>query len=143
MLPEDCPKQLLSTEASVFDLLARLDITKSTGCDGIFARMLKQTADGTAPIISKLINQSISKGKFPREWKTARVVPVPKPGSEKDTAAGYRCISIFTCTYCIKSHQATCEGSLTGTPRKSCSHFITTVGFYGRSFHNVHSYLSS
>ena len=95
MPPEHCPEQLLSTEASVFDLLAQLDTTKSTGCDGISARMLKQTADSTAPILSKLINMSISKGKFPREWKTARVVPIPKPGSEKDIAAGYRPISIL------------------------------------------------
>ena len=97
MPPEDCPEQLLSTEASVFDLLAQLDTAKSTGCDGISARMLKQTADSTAPILSKLINMLISKGKFPREWKTARVVPIPKPGSEKDTTAGYtyRPISIL------------------------------------------------
>ena len=51
--------------------------------------MLKQTADSTAPILSKLINLSISKGKLPSEWKTARVVPIPKPGSGKDTVAGY------------------------------------------------------
>ena len=57
--------------------------------------MLKQTAESTAPILSKLINISISKGKFPREWKTARVVPIPKPGSEKDTTVGYRPISIL------------------------------------------------
>ena len=54
MPPEDCPEQLLSTEASVLDLLAQLDTAKSTGCDGISARMLKQTADSTAPILSKL-----------------------------------------------------------------------------------------
>ena len=48
MSPEECPEQLLTTEATVYDLLAQLDTTKSTGCDGISARMLKQTADSIA-----------------------------------------------------------------------------------------------
>ena len=64
MPPEVCPEQLLTTEASVFDLLVQLDTTKSTGYDGISARMLKQTAGSTAPILSKLINLSISKGRL-------------------------------------------------------------------------------
>ena len=51
MPPEDCPEQLLSTEASVLDLLAQLYTAKSTGCDGISARMLKQIADSIAPIL--------------------------------------------------------------------------------------------
>ena len=41
MSPDDCPEQLLTTEASVYDLLVQLDTSKSTGCDGISARMLK------------------------------------------------------------------------------------------------------
>ena len=80
MPPEDCPEQLLTTVSSIHNLLVHLDSTKSTGCDGISAKMLKQTADSTALIVSKLVNLSISRGKFPSEWKVARVVPIPKPG---------------------------------------------------------------
>jgi hypothetical protein len=73
-----CPEHLLSTEESVFDLLATLDTTKSTVCDGISPKMLKFTASSVALLLSKLINLSISTGKFPKKWKLARVVPIPK-----------------------------------------------------------------
>ena len=91
---EYCPKYLLSTEESVFDLLANLDVTKSTGCDGISPKMLKSTASSIALLLSKLINLSISTGKFPKEWKLARVVPIPK-GKSKSSLGGYRPISIL------------------------------------------------
>ena len=98
MPPKDCPEELLTTEASVLDLLIQLDTTKLTDCDGISAKMLKQTADSTAQILYKLINLSISNGRFPSEWKTATVAPIPKPGSNKDTTSGYRPISILPVT---------------------------------------------
>ena len=62
----------------MLDLLTTLDMTKSTGCDGISPKMLKCTASSVALLLSKLINLSISTGKFPKEWKLAQVVPIPK-----------------------------------------------------------------
>ena len=69
--PNECPKQLLSTEESVYDLLITLDTCKSTGCDGVSASMLKQTACSIALPLSKLINLSLSTGQVPYEWKLA------------------------------------------------------------------------
>ena len=37
----NCPPDLLCTEDKVFDLVASLDISKSTGPDGVSAKMLK------------------------------------------------------------------------------------------------------
>ena len=91
---DNCPSFLLSTEESVLGLLHTLDTTKSTGCDGISPKMLKHTASSVAPLLSKLINLSISTGKFPKEWKLARVVPIPK-GTNRNLPAGYRPISIL------------------------------------------------
>ena len=68
--PESYPKHLVfSTEESVYDLLIALDTRKSTGCDGVSANMLKQTACTTALPLSNLLNLSLSTGKVPLEWK--------------------------------------------------------------------------
>ena len=42
----ECPEEYLCTEQQVFDLLSTLDVSKSTGPDGISAKMLKATASG-------------------------------------------------------------------------------------------------
>ena len=91
---ENCPQHLLSTEESVFELLSTLDITKSTGCDGISPKILKHTASSVALLQSKLINMSISTGKFPKEWKLARVISIPK-GTNVSSPAGYKPIIIY------------------------------------------------
>jgi retron-type reverse transcriptase len=56
--------------------------------------MLKFTASSVALLLSKLINPSISTGKFPKEWKLSRVVPIPK-GTNGSSLGGYRPISIL------------------------------------------------
>ena len=101
----DCPVDLLSTEDSVFELLSTLDTTKSSGSDGISAKMLKRTAISIAFPLSTLINLSISTGKLRSEWKVARVAPVPKPGKNKNSTSGYRPISVLpVATKVIEKH---------------------------------------
>ena len=59
------------------------------------ARMLKETATSIAPSLTKLFNLSISKGYFPRIWKYARVVPIPKSSPAGHAPSSYRPISLF------------------------------------------------
>ena len=66
----------LCTEEEVLHLLENLDMGKANGPDNISVRMLKETARSIAPSLTHLFNLSISKGKFPRLWKT--VGPIPK-----------------------------------------------------------------
>ncbi len=56
--------------------------------------MLKNTAYSIVPSLSKLFNLSIRSGKVPRDWKFARVVPIPKSG-DRENPANYRPISIL------------------------------------------------
>ncbi len=79
---KDCPQHLLCAEDVIFDQLIALDTSKSTGCDGISAKMLKSTADSVTPTLTALFNLSISSGKIPKEWKVGRIAPVPK-GTEQ------------------------------------------------------------
>ena len=93
--PSDYPCDLLCTVDSVADLLANLDISKSSGVDDISARMLKSTAYSIAPSLTELFNLSLTSGTFPSEWKLARVVPIPKTDTPSTSTSGYRPISIL------------------------------------------------
>ena len=58
-----------------------LDTNKSSGPDGISAKMLKAAAlHSIAPSVSRLFNQSIMTGCFPALWKVSNIVPIPKKG---------------------------------------------------------------
>ena len=56
--------------------------------------LLKQIVDIISPIISQLVNASVSKGLFPKALKVARIVPIHKAGPKSDKK-NYRPISIL------------------------------------------------
>ena len=63
--PIDLPPELLCTEDKVLELLCALDTSKANGPDNISAKMLKSTAVSIAPVLTKLLNLSITTGKLP------------------------------------------------------------------------------
>ena len=72
-------------------LFQNLNSHKATGPDDIPARLLKETADETAPMFTTLFRASLQQGKLPIDWKTANVIKLnPK---------NYRPISL-TCIVC-------------------------------------------
>jgi len=79
----------------MLSLISSLDTSKSTGADGVSAKMLKSTAPFIAKSLTKLFNKSLRSGKFPSDWKVARVVPIPK-GGDPESPANYRPISILS-----------------------------------------------
>ena len=88
------PDELLCSEEEIELHLRVLDVKKSSGADGISAVMLKRTAHAIAPSLTTLFNLSLKTGVFPRDWKLARVVPIPKIGA-KSNPANYRPISLL------------------------------------------------
>ena len=92
--PSDFPEDLLCNEDFTENTLSNLDVAKSTGIDGVAAKMLKYTASSIAPSLTTLFNLSISTGIFPTEWKIARIVPVPKC-ADKELPSSYRPISVL------------------------------------------------
>ena len=92
--PENCPTNFVCTDHMVHELIVNLDICKSSGTDDVSARMLKATADITTPTLTRLFNMSIRTGLFPDCWKTARIVPIPKKGSNTNPG-NYRPVSIL------------------------------------------------
>ena len=61
---------------SVFKQLSNLKINKSTGLNGISARLLKDAAAIIAPTLADIFNQSLKSSVFPKIWKEGKVTPI-------------------------------------------------------------------
>ena len=67
---------------------------KATSLDELPATVLKDCADCLSPIVTHIINLSITTSTFPELWKKARVTPIHKSGSV-DKPENYRPILVL------------------------------------------------
>ena len=81
--------------SEIVDIVHKFDINKSTGHDGIPAKILKWSIPIISPILRDIFNLYIHTGTYPDELKIARVVALHKTGT-KNSAENYRPISILT-----------------------------------------------
>ena len=77
----------------VRDQLYQLNVHKSTGPDGIHARVLTELADITAGPLSIICERSWESGEVPADWKLANVIPIYKKGMREDPG-NYRPVSL-------------------------------------------------
>lgn len=84
-----------TTEVEIFNILKNLNARKSPGADGIRAVDLKNNAIQLTPVITALINNSLSEGIIPNLLKTSLVRPIYKNGSKSDHN-NYRPIAILS-----------------------------------------------
>jgi len=82
------------TSVEVNKIILAIRPDKAAGKDKITARLLRLAAPAVAPRIAKLINLFFSTGAFPSRWKTAKVTPLYKNGTECDPC-NYRPISVL------------------------------------------------
>jgi len=75
-------KQKNKKKSLVCIIILAISPDKAAGIDKITARLLRLAAPAVAPSIAKLINLSFSTGTFPSRWKTAKVTPLFKNGTE-------------------------------------------------------------
>lgn len=68
--------------------------TKAVGNDGISLEMISPFKNIIAPYLAHIINFSLANGSFPKAWKLAHVLPLPKK-SNPSTFSEYRPISIL------------------------------------------------
>ena len=73
--------------AGVAKLLAKLNIHKASGQDGLNARVLKECSSEVAPVLAYIFNESLVEGVVPDEWRQANVTPVFKKGEKYDAAS--------------------------------------------------------
>ena len=93
----------------VLKLLNNLNVNKATGPDGISARILKETAEEIAPILSSLFQQSLDTGVLPDDWLLANVSAIFKKGGHKDNVGDYRPISLTAITCKVMEHILTSQ----------------------------------
>ena len=78
-------------------MLAELNTTKATGLDNIPARFLSDAAEHISPCLSRIINISLEQGRFPKDRKHAKIIPLYKKGSRSDPV-NYGPVSILSVT---------------------------------------------
>ena len=66
------------TSENVLQVIKNLRSDCSTGADQIPTRFIKMVAECLAVPLTSIINNCIAKAYFPKQWKIARVFPVPK-----------------------------------------------------------------
>ena len=79
---------------TVLHYINKLKPSHSCGHDNISSNVLKIIAMEVSPCLTLIINQVLSTGQFPKNLKTAKVIPIHKTG-EKSLMKNYRPISIL------------------------------------------------
>ncbi|KFP26059.1 RNA-directed DNA polymerase from mobile element jockey, partial [Colius striatus] len=73
--------------------LAKLNIHKSMGPDGIHLRVLRELADVIAKLLSIIFEQSWRTSEMPEDWRKTNVTTVFKKGKKEDPGE-YRPVSL-------------------------------------------------
>ena len=87
----------------VQNLLNSLNPKKANGPDQLPIRILKETANETAPILHVIFMASLQQGAVPKDWRSANVVPVFKKGNHL-SAENYRPISLTSICSKVLEH---------------------------------------
>ena len=80
-------------ETDVKSVIKSLAANKAPGYDKISARVLKDSCESIAPVITRLVNNSFKMAAFPKAWKIAEVIPIPKKETQKNqpTTGRFHC----------------------------------------------------
>ena len=83
------------TVSEIHKILSSIDVSKSTGHDGISNKLLKDAVDIISYSLALIFNTSINTGIFPHDFKTAVISPIHKAGCETE-CSNYRAISVLS-----------------------------------------------
>lgn len=91
------------SSSGVHNLILNLDVTKSSGPDGIHNVFLKRYSEWCANYLTVIFKKSIISATVPQLWKLANVVPVFKSGN-KQLIPNYRPISLLSTSSKLLEH---------------------------------------
>lgn len=92
----DTPESEFVTEEYVQDLIYETPLRKSAGHDDIKNIMIRYLPCEAVLYFTYVINSCIKLQYFPKAWKTAKIVPIWKPGKPNNIAESYRPISLLS-----------------------------------------------
>ena len=90
-------QQNLTSVEEVKFFIGTLKNSKAPGLDGINSIILKNMTNTFYTLITQIFNWCLSNGYFPQIFKTAKVVPILKPGRDAKSPTSYRPISMLNC----------------------------------------------
>lgn len=87
---------ILFSPAEVKNQLINLKSFKAAGFDGVLNILLKKLPSRAIIWITKILNRCLELGYWPKSFKKAKVIPVPKPGKNHADPANFRPISLLS-----------------------------------------------
>ena len=124
--PEEGDTSPLVRKPSVEEILQHLKRCKTNsapGFDGIGYNLLKKAPESFWVFISKFFGECLRIGYFPKEWKHAKTIMIPKPGKDSSLAKNYRPISLLSCIG--KIFERLLAGRL--------SHYLESNGYFNKN----------
>ena len=84
------------TQREISKCIQKLRNKKSPGLDQVLPEMIKYSQHILLPILEKIFNYILTKGKYPSQWLKGYIVPIYKKGDKTDPS-NYRGITITSC----------------------------------------------
>ncbi|KAL1115782.1 hypothetical protein AAG570_006072 [Ranatra chinensis] len=85
-----------TTPVEIREVLTKLKTNKAPGSDGITNKVAKNISRKALTKLTNIINAILRTCHYPRQWKTATVVALPKPGKLPSLPSSYRPISLLS-----------------------------------------------
>lgn len=85
----------LTRPREVWKCLHQLNARKAPGDDDIHNLLLKNLSQKAVVYLTKIFNGCLALGYFPKIWKTAKVIALPKPNKDSSIPSSYRPISLL------------------------------------------------
>ena len=83
-------------EQDISDFISTLQVNKAIGPNDISHKMLKETIHSVSIPLCLLFNRSLRECVFPKQWKSANVLPLFKNG-DPSVLSNYRPVSLLSC----------------------------------------------
>jgi len=91
------------TASDIAQCLKAIDPRKATGSDGVPGIVLQKCADTLSPILTSIINSSLTLGTVPSSFKHSHVCPLYKSG-DQTSARNYRPVSLLPIVSRVLEH---------------------------------------
>ena len=85
------------TVDEVIEYLGKYKTRSAAGLDGVGYALLKKAPVSYHAYTAKFFGACMRIGYFPKAWKHAKVIMIPKPNKDASSAKNYRPISLLSC----------------------------------------------
>lgn len=93
---EETPNEAMTSPDEILCIIKQLKNAKAPRLDGIQNTLIKQLPNSAIEALAKIFNACLKVCYFPKEFKKAKVIPIPKPGKDHSQPGNYRPISLLS-----------------------------------------------